>query len=303
MTPLVLVLLAVSAWPQENVDIKQFLKRSREGAGVADAPAVALTEGNADAPKPRFFESLPETFTASDTDPLETALVDAAASRGALEWFDVSREVKIKGKKYKVTVPVSNALKIDGVRVNIRYDFAQKLADRLGLVLPTPAVADLVQKNATVRFSPQSGPMQEDVVAGRNTSVTAMIKHSRLVDAAVDGRSGLANNEGKWFVLTNQFWWAPQGRQKSAIYGWWRDDGSVIQSGYLAHELQFADYSQVIRFMGKKSTYQEEGGSPQDIDTAALLSDKDSPGHTGLAWLLSDEGPLPEPRHPAVPKP
>lgn len=292
------VLLAGTAWSQDGGDFGDFVTRAKK---IPVPEAAPLQKGGAKKyKKPPFFAGLPERFTAAADDPLQTALFDAAVDRGKLDWYDVSRETEIGGKLYKVTIAVSNALKIDGVRINMRYDFAQKLADKLGYVLPTMTVAEMVGKQAAVKFTQQSAPMQEHVVDGTNTTVTAMVKHSALVDEQVNGRAGLANNEGKWFILTKKCWVDNGGKQKSGIYGWWADDGSLIQPRSLFHELQFADYSQVVRFMAATATIKPDGGTAYSVSTAKLLTGDVS--EPALAKLISDEGVLAEARHPSVPK-
>jgi hypothetical protein len=243
--------------------------------------------------KPPFFASLPERFTASPNDPQQLALLEAVADRGEIDWFMLDKTSK---DGIRLRLPITNAVKVDGVRINLRYDIAQRLADRMGVLLPTPKVADMVQAQATCRLSPQglTQQMQNHVIAGTNTGVTAMVEHSALVDKALQGCKGLTNNEGKWFVLSKLFWTAA-GQIKSGIYGWWRDNGQIIQSNILAHELPFSDYSQVIRFMGPTVVVTLPGEVSFDMPTSEMLtSDK-------FASLISYEGALPGSRHPNVP--
>ena len=72
-----------------------------------------------------------------------------------------------------------------------------------------------------------------------------------------------------------------------AIYGWHRTNGVPIQPLYLKHTAAWVDYSQCTRLVQQKMTI---NGTTKTA--AEVLADP------ALADLLSNEGPIPNPRYP-----
>jgi hypothetical protein len=76
------------------------------------------------------------------------------------------------------------------------------------------------------------------------------------------------------------------------IYGWHQTNGVPIQPLYLKHSASWVDYSQCIRLVQQKMLV---NGANKTV--AEVLADP------ALAGLLSDEGPVPNPRYPTNPLP
>src|ERR1019366_8697613 len=74
---------------------------------------------------------------------------------------------------------------------------------------------------------------------------------------------------------------------KVAIYGWHQTNGVPIQPLYLKHIASWVDYSQCTRLVQEKMTV---NGVTKTV--AEVLADP------ALAGLLSNEGPVPNPRYP-----
>lgn len=267
--------------------------------GLIGAAALASGKRSAGAqPDGSLWSSLPDTLHGQKAQKL---LTDAVLATGVSDWHIVTEERDTPAGRAAVTVVVSNAVRVAGARVsNVLYPNAQRLADQMGLLLPTTRIADMVHRAAVVRFGAEAAyvPLAPVITAGcpggtvcRGTSREATLKLSQVVDGLVQGRTGLCDNEGKWFVLDHAVFADPS---RSGIYGWWRSDGSLVQKNVTAHELAFADYSQCLRFAGPTTVIQPVGQAPFEMATKDV--------YTSATWssLLVKGGPLPGYRHPGV---
>ena len=154
----------------------------------------------------------------------------------------------------------SDALKVDGVRVNVTAEVQQQIADLIGCRLLTPKVADLIwaQREVTVQPHPRH----------ITSETSAMVDHSRLIDEdlvkAGGGAGKLVCAVGKHWVIDDELLLHP-GRAEN--YGWHfggpsfqgihgevtatglKDDHGdlvrMIQGRGWAHDMHEADYSQV----------------------------------------------------------
>jgi hypothetical protein len=211
--------------------------------------------------------------------------------------YDVSWAQLVAGP---VSINVfADALKIDGIRINVSALLQQQIADLLGCMLLTPKIADLLYAARAVTLDPS--PQSIDA------STTAMIVHSKRVDDALAaaggvGPGGIVQTSGKHWVIANALEAHP-GRAEN--YGWhfagatfggssW--EGAVtpgmrlIQGQGWAHDMSHVDYSQTCFLMHRACIV---NGTPMDL--AAVLTDAD------LASNLSHEGPLRVLRQPGVP--
>lgn len=126
----------------------------------------------------------------------------------APEWADVTSEIPDHTATFHV---FADALKIDGVRVNVSAEYEQKIADALGCSLLTPKLADLIWLQKTALLTPY--PMTI------TSSVQGMLTHSANIDkglAAIGYTSGLICTVGKHWVIDNAI--ATNG--KACNYGW-----------------------------------------------------------------------------------
>lgn len=92
----------------------------------------------------------------------------------------------------------SDALKIEGIRINASAETEQHLADLLGCSLLTPKLADLIWAQKSVSLEPSIQPF--------DSSTAAMLAHSSRIDAALAAQGnpqGIVCNVGKHWVIDN----------------------------------------------------------------------------------------------------
>jgi GH25 family lysozyme M1 (1,4-beta-N-acetylmuramidase)/peptidoglycan hydrolase-like protein with peptidoglycan-binding domain len=178
----------------------------------------------------------------------------------------------------------ADALKVgdatDSVRVTTTARTAQRIADLFGCVLQTPSLCDLVWEHASVRLAPSF-----QTADARMSDTPRMVAHSNAVDEKRRGRAGLVENVGKHWVLTNALFARPG---RAANYGWFDSrapNRKLWQSLGTAHDLDYVDYSQVVRLVQRGARL---NGSAVDI------------GDPRIAWAVSSEGPLLAWRLPGV---
>ena len=137
---------------------------------------------------------------------LEAIYQEVCKGNYAVSWADVGSAIS----GHTATFPVfADALMIDGVRVNVSAEYEQKIADKLGCMLLTPKLADLLwlqRKWSCKPFTQDVGPHGE--LAGHMADVDWMLRHSTSIDQCLsvqgfDG-SGIVNTAGKHWVVSNQ---------------------------------------------------------------------------------------------------
>lgn len=186
-----------------------------------------------------------------------------------------------------------DALKIDGVRVNVDATVQQQVADRLGALLLTPKLVDEIYRRSA-KLPPSPQPI--------TASVEGMIAHSGRVDQLARDRQArtppaLANVGKDWVITKRLFTPENVSARKAANYGWLGTEVSkfpsvtglpIIQNIGLVHSRDHSDYSQQARFVHRKAIWNE-----QPVDLADVYIGR-APG-TGL---VSHEGALPGARMP-----
>lgn len=199
----------------------------------------------------------------------------------------------------------ADALKIEGVRVNVSAETEQIIADLLGCVLLTPKLADLIWMQRAVTLPPFPRPI--------TATTQAMVEHSAKIDAALlklDYKEGIVATVGKHWVLDNDllvktgramnYGWHFEGASFQGIKGepvatLMKDDKGqymrLIQGRGTAHDMHHADYSQICVLASRECIID---GQPMDILT--LLQDP------ALAPMISHQGALKLTRQPGVPK-
>jgi hypothetical protein len=164
---------------------------------------------------------------------------------------------------------------------------AQTLADKLDCVLPTPRMVADIYAAADVKLQPMPIPPSPKM-----TSVPVFLQHNEMVGRqraevlTAHPLGALVAGDKKDLVLTRRLCTAPG---KVAIYGWQRLDGTAIQPLYVGHAASWVDYSQGTRLVRQNMTVD---GKPTTV--AEVLAD------TKRCILLSDEGPLIDPRYGQV---
>lgn len=160
---------------------------------------------------------------------------------------------------------------------------AQRLADSLGMSLPTPTIVDAIWRQAAVRLTPDPIPPSPAM-----TTVPVFLRHSDAVRAArreADVPAGSLVAGHKKDVVVCAALAAHPGRV--AIYGWHEPDGEPIQPLYLGHTDDWVDYSHGIRLVSRTVLVD---GEPMDLWDALR--------RPALAPLLSREGVILQPRYP-----
>jgi hypothetical protein len=213
-----------------------------------------------------------EKFPADHTKEREDLIV-AAVARGAhdpIEWTTITSNYQGRRAQIQVT---KDALTVLGVRIDVTADGAQRIADDLHAILPTPRILQLIWEQADVRLEPCTLPAD-----AKMATTARMIQHSKCVDDRIAGRKGLVANEGKHWVLTNRI----AGKANlAANYGWFIKGRRPIQTVGTRHDTAHTDYSQIVRLM--KPVIKLDG---RDIDIRGV-------GRSPELWgLVSDEGPL-----------
>ena len=200
-------------------------------------------------------------------------LIVAAVAGGAIdppEWTTIVSNYQGRRAEIQVT---KDALTILGVRFNVTAEGAQRIADQLHAILPTPRILQLIWEQADVRLFPCTLPADQEMA-----STVRMIEHSRCVDERIAGRKGLIVNVGKHWVLTNHI---TEKRNLAANYGWFMKGQRPIQTLGTRHDTAHTDYSQVLRLV--KPTISVDG---REVDIRRI-------GRSPELWgLVSDEGPL-----------
>ena len=155
-----------------------------------------------------------------------------------------------------------DALKVDGVRVNVSAKMQQEIADMVGGSLITQKVADLIYQNAMIKIQPFPQPI--------TTSTDAMIGHSKKIDNQIiklysqnnitfDPTIHIVSNTGKHWLLDNKIT-----KSNAVNYGWfvgsnpWQSIKTystkipgvfVVQPLASVHNSFHVDYSQVCVLM------------------------------------------------------
>lgn len=213
------------------------------------------------------------------------------------KWTDLTRLVD--GVELKLRV-MEDALKINGIRVNVSATAAQRLADLFDASLPTAMVADMMYVAATRVATPCPMPI--------SSTVAAMTKHSQNVDKLMKSTTGLVSTVGKHWVLDQKiegsntkacnYGWHFRGQNFQGINGFTvvspKVTGSgvkVIQPNATAHDRMHSDYSQICQLVSQQCWV---GGVEMRFEDV-LKDDK-------LANLISHQGALKIDRQPGVPR-
>ncbi len=199
----------------------------------------------------------------------------------------------------------SDALKIEGVRINVSANIEQQIADRLGCLLLTPKLADMIWEQRTVTLPPMPRPI--------TSATSAMIDNSAKIDAALAAQGnppGLVSTTGKHWVIDQSLASKPG---KACNYGWHfagsnfqgllgevavsliKDSSGqylrLIQGRGWAHDMSHVDYSQICVLVQRNCTV-----DGQDCDLVDLLKDP------VLSYLASNTGVMTIFRQPGVPE-
>jgi hypothetical protein len=169
--------------------------------------------------------------------------------------------------------------------IPISPNTGQRIADALHCCLPTPKMVDEIYAAAEVKLAPSPIPPSAAM-----TTVPVFSNHYATVRAQraewlkKHPLGALVAGHQKDVVISARLASVPG---KVAIYGWHQTNGVPIQPLYLKHTAAWVDYSQCTRLVQQKMTV---NGLTETV--AEVLADP------ALASLLSNEGPIPNPRYP-----
>lgn len=271
-----------------------------------------------------FIRALPEGRTKDQLAQRESMIFDAVRRRdiAPIKWAPVFTTFRnSQGNTYKAKLLVAHdALRVgsgsDSVRVSTRHDTAQRIADDLGVVLPTAKISDEVWKQAVIRLPPRERNWWKD---GTMSRTSRMLEQHNAVEkmvadeqAKLGGKQGLIADVGKDWVTTLRLWQpytggGEAGASRAANYGWHKKGGTypsatlpnvgVLQSVGLAHSIGHTDYSQMVRLVRREVEVCGPGmgnGGCATIDIDQIATDP------ALAGLVSHEGVLEGMRHPDI---
>lgn len=185
-----------------------------------------------------------------------------------------------------------DVLQLDGIRQCVTAETAQRLADSLGCILPTPEIVDAIHAAAVVRCRPciqTPGPSM--------ASLEAMDRHSRDVGAQIHG-PGLASTLGKDWVLSPQL--TPT---VAANYGWHDSrapGGKLWQTIGHRHNARHVDYSQTFRPVSRACLLDGAPADLADVMRSRGLPAR-QPGVAELAAVTKAPGPVGAVAAPAMP--
>jgi hypothetical protein len=189
----------------------------------------------------------------------------------------------------------------------------QRVADRLGCMLMTPKVVDLVWAQAALRLdavvSVKGRIVANCSVADYNTAL------EKVIAAAAKRASGYPDAGcvacvGKYWVVCNSLarTGLRYGQQTAANYGWFSSRaprarksvtgcGNVWQRIGTKHNDAHVDPSQVVRLLQRSATLVGPGGGECEVDLHEIAADPQ------LSHLINHDGVLHVLRQPSVPAP
>ncbi|MGA2750402.1 MAG: hypothetical protein ABSG59_16630 [Verrucomicrobiota bacterium] len=163
---------------------------------------------------------------------------------------------------------------------------AQRIADQLGCLLPTPKMVDAIYRAAEVKLTPAPiAPSAAMTTVPVFVAHNEMVRTQRLESIEAHPPGALVAGHQKDVVICAKLAASPG---KVAIYGWHRTNGVPIQPLYLGHADTWVDYSHGVRLVSQQMLL---NGSNTTV--ARVLADPK------LLALLSDEGVVTSPRYPA----
>lgn len=218
-------------------------------------------------------------------------IINNQPKRVSFSWY----YIPIETPEHKAILQVStDALKIDGIRINVSAALMQSICDIYGCILPTAKICDLIYQNADIKILPCPRPI--------SSTTKTMIAHSLDVDKQLSGKDvegKLISTVGKNWVLNNSsLLHKIDGKPSGCNYGWhfstptfmnqhWEASVSlpnvrVVQGCGFFHDAYFhADYSQICRLVSRSCEI--NGGKMDMVD---VLQNKK------LANIFSHQGVL-----------
>ncbi|GGK74656.1 hypothetical protein ACD591_06935 [Rufibacter glacialis] len=131
----------------------------------------------------------------------------------------------------------------DFVRVPLQPKNARTVAEAWTCTLPTRKIVDAIYAAADVKLEPRPLTQHRD-------SVVTFLEHNQMIQKQLKGkRKGLLlAGHKKDVVLTPRLLRQGQ-KDRVALYGWHKSEGTPIQPLYLGHTATYTDYSHGIRLL------------------------------------------------------
>jgi hypothetical protein len=177
-------------------------------------------------------------------------------------------------------------------RVPISGPSAQRIADGLGMLLPTPRISDQIYDNAKVKLAPKPLSGMSNLNLGGKTYTNQQFMKSKMSDTdafdyhnkVIQEQLGPNYNPGdlvaghkKDIVLSNDL--APG---RLAIHGLHLKGGTPLQPGGISkHDANYKDYSHGVRLIDNDATL-----NGQNIKLSTVLK------NPKYAYLVNTEGAL-----------
>jgi len=167
----------------------------------------------------------------------------------------------------------------NALRIPITPESAQKVADRLQCILPTPFIVDRIYDAATTKVAPHPfSPQVYDITAVSTWKLSSLAIDSQLAD--LDSTNRLIAGHKKDVVISNRLA-EKHPTPRVAIYGWHLLTNKPIQPLSLVHGSSYLDYSHGIRLVSDQMMLDGETTSVKSV----LM-------HPQFARLLSREGQM-----------
>jgi hypothetical protein len=161
---------------------------------------------------------------------------------------------------------------------------AQKIADRLGCVLPTRKMVDAIYAAAPVKLKPEPiSPSPAMTTVSIFSLHNGIVRSQRAVFLDSHPPGTLVAGHKKDVVISARLAGVTN---RVAIYGWHQTNGVPIQPLFLGHTAAWVDYSQCVRLISQSMLVNGEKKTVVEV-----LADP------GLCGLISDEGALTNARY------
>ena len=245
--------------------------------------------------------------------PAYDSMVLGAISEGRFEHVFVPIVVHAGGHTGIFRVS-QDALKIDGVRINVSAILQQQIADMLGAYLLTPKLLDQLWAQRAVTLTPCTQPSSSTSAAMivHSACIDTKLKTQVLIDRAVVGAGlgagipadGIVQTVGKTWAITNALLDHPG---MACNIGWHLEHpmgggipfdaaptlpgAHMIQSPGYRHDARFLDYCQLVLVIHRDCVVDD---SPNTF--AAVARDSE------LAPLVNADGVLKVLRQPGAPE-
>jgi hypothetical protein len=234
---------------------------------------------------------------------------DAALDDGDcfFDWATLRSEYA--GHELYMQVMRDAAIDSDGVRQPATAAQMQRVADRLGCMLLTPKLVDLVWRQAALRFDAVVN-VKGKIVAECSVDTVHAALEETLRACGPYPEEGCVACVGKYWVVSNALA-RPKlryGKQTACNYGWFSSRAPAKNHGVTGgdvhpwqtlgtrHNDQHVDPSQVVRLVQRRAWLVQANGDQGDVDLHSIAADP------ALAPLINHDGVLKVLRQPSVPE-